>query len=302
MAIALGEQVIGFTKALQQIKPDLILLLGDRGEMLAGAIAALYLNIPIVHIHGGELSGTVDEPVRHSISKLAHYHFTATKKSRDRLIHMGEKAEHIFVTGAPGLDAIYQLELLDAEQLFAKYGLCHQQPLLLILFHPVVQQASEAGKQITALLDAAIDSGMQNLVVMPNADAGGCDIESVIKSYNSRQQIKTAMHVPRREFLSLMAHAEVMAGNSSSGIIEAASLDTPVVNIGDRQRCRERSLNVLDVVPVREKILVALRRARQMKGQHWCNVYGDGGASNRIVHRLETISLSHGVLEKVNAY
>lgn len=302
MAIALGEQVVGFTQALQQVKPDMVLLLGDRGEMLAGAIAALHLNIPIVHIHGGELSGTVDESIRHAISKLAHYHFTATEKSRERLIRMGEKPEHIFVTGAPGLDAIYQIELLERAPLFADYGLNQEQPLLLILFHPVVQQAKEAAEQTRALLEAALESGMQSLVIMPNADAGGSVIAQVIRDYHSQKQINTAVHVPRREFLSLMAHAVVMAGNSSSGIIEAASLGTPVVNIGDRQRCRERNSNVIDVAPVKNEIVTALVKARQMEGQCWRNVYGESGASERIVECLKTLSLNPGVLEKVNAY
>lgn len=302
MGIALGEQVIGFTQALQQIKPELILLLGDRGEMLAGAIAALHLNIPIVHIHGGELSGTIDESVRHAISKMAHYHFTATQKSRERLIRMGEKAEHIFVTGAPGLDAIYQIELLEKEPLFAEYGLNHEQPLLLILFHPVVQQANKAAEQMRTLLDAVLEGGTQSLVIMPNADSGGFGIAEVIREYGSQQQINTVVHVPRREFLSLMAHAEVMVGNSSSGIIEATSLNTPVVNIGDRQRCRERNPNVIDVAPVKSEIVAAIIRAQQMKGQHWRNVYGEGGASVRIAEYLATISLSPEVLEKANVY
>jgi GDP/UDP-N,N'-diacetylbacillosamine 2-epimerase (hydrolysing) len=302
MAIALGEQVIGFTKALQKIKPDLVLLLGDRGEMLAGAIVALHLNIPIVHIHGGELSGTVDEPIRHAISKLAHYHFTATKKSRERLIRMGEKSEHIFVTGAPGLDAVYQIKLLERAPLFANYGLNQGKPLLLILFHPVVQQADELAEQTSALLEAALESDMQCLLIMPNADAGGSVIAEVIREYDSRKQINTAVHVPRREFLSLVAHAEVMAGNSSSGIIEAASLGTPVVNIGDRQRSRERNSNVIDVEPIKSEIGEAINKASQMKGQRWNNVYGEGKASERIVDCLNSLSLSSNVLEKVNAY
>ena len=302
MAIALGEQVIGFTEALQKIKPDLMLLLGDRGEMLAGAIAALFLNIPIGHLHGGELSGTVDESIRHAISKLAHFHFTATEKSRERLIRMGEKAEHIFVVGAPGLDAIEQLDFLDKKLLFAEFGLDPRQPLLLVLFHPVVQQACDAEKQTIELLDATLECGMQNLIIMPNADAGGFGIAEVIRSYGSNTSITTAIHVPRREFISLIVHAEVMVGNSSSGIIEAASLGTPVVNIGDRQRCRERNRNVLDVMPVKEEIVEALKRARQMKGEHWCNVYGEGGAAERIVNRLVDIPLSHDILEKVNDY
>lgn len=302
MAIALGEQVIGVTQALQQMKPDLILLLGDRGEMMAGAIAALHLNIPIVHVHGGELSGTVDESIRHGISKLAHYHFTATKQSRERLIRMGEKAEHVFVTGAPGLDSIYQIEPLEREPLFAEYGLIIEQPFLLVVFHPVVQQANEAAEQMRVLLEAVLESGIQSLVVMPNADSGGLDIAQVVSEYSSNQQINTAVHVPRRGFLSLVAHAEVMVGNSSSGIIEAASLNTPVVNIGDRQRCRERNPNVIDVAPDKNEIVAAITKARSMKNQRWENVYGEAGASERIVEYLTTLSLSPEVLEKINAY
>lgn len=302
MAVALGEQVIGFTQALEQMKPDLILLLGDRGEMMAGAIAALHLNIPIVHIHGGELSGTVDESIRHAISKLAHYHLTATQKSRDRLIRMGEKPENIFVTGAPGLDDIYRINLLDRKTLFADYGLNQEAPLMLVLFHPVVQQAHEAAEQTQTLLEAVSECGIQSLVIMPNADAGASAIAQVIREYCSQNKIITAVHLPRREFLSFMAHADVLAGNSSSGIIESASVNTPVVNIGNRQRCRERNSNVIDVAPVKSEIVAALIRAQKMKGQLWENVYGDGGSSRRIVECLTSLSISPEVLEKVNAY
>jgi GDP/UDP-N,N'-diacetylbacillosamine 2-epimerase (hydrolysing) len=302
MAVALGEQVIGFTQALQQMKPDLILLLGDRGEMLAGAIAALHLNIPIVHIHGGELSGTIDESIRHAISKLAHYHLTSTENSRVRLIRMGENPKHIVVTGAPGLDDIYHTELLERAPLFARHGLDREEPLLLVLFHPVVQQASEAAEQMQNLLEAVCDSGMQGLVIMPNADAGSSAISEVIRKYSLHDRIATAVHLPRREYLSFMAHADALVGNSSSGIIEAASLNTPVVNIGARQCLRERNSNVIDVAAIRSDIGVALIGARQMKGQRWDNVYGDGEASRRIVEFLASFSICPEVLEKVNAY
>lgn len=302
MAIALGEQVIGFTNALKQVQPDLVLLLGDRGEMLAGAISALHLNIPIVHIHGGELSGTVDESIRHAISKLAHYHFTSTEKSRERLIRMGEKSEHIFVTGAPGLDAIYKTKLLDRDSLLTEYGLDNALPFLLVLFHSVVQQADEAANQTLLLLEAVVESEIQSLVIMPNADAGGTAIVEVINDFASVQKLHTAVHVPRNQFLSLMAYAEVLVGNSSSGIIEAASLGTPVVNIGNRQQCRERNVNVIDVEPKKNDILAALEKAKQYKGQSWDNVYGDGKATERIVNQLTELSLSSEILEKVNAY
>ena len=302
MAIALGTQVSGITRALQQEQPDILILLGDRGEMLAGAIAAMHLNIPIVHIHGGELSGTVDESIRHAISKLSHFHFTSTEKSCERLIRMGERPEHVFVTGAPGLDAIFEHALIEKELLFTRYDLDQDQPLLLILFHPVVQQAAEAAEQTRALLEAAIESDMQILTITPNADAGGSFITEVIRDYVSQQQITSAVHVPRVEFLSLIAHAEVMAGNSSSGIIESASLGTPVVNIGDRQCSRERNLNVVDVAPFKKEILIGLAKAREMKGQTWSNVYGDGNASERIVDHLLSISISPKILEKINTY
>ncbi len=302
MACAVGEQVVSFTQVLDQNRPDLLLLLGDRGEMLAGAIAALYLNIPLVHIHGGELSGTVDESIRHAVSKLSHYHFTATEKSRERLIRMGERPEHIMVTGAPGLDGIYQAELLAREPLFGRYGLDKTRPLLLVLFHPVVQQAGDASAQMQALLEVAIESDMQTLVVMPNADAGGAEIVRVIRDYAHKGEIKTVIHLPRNDFLSLVAEAEVMVGNSSSGIIETASLGTPVVNIGDRQQCRERNANVIDVAPIKGDIARGLTAAKEMKGQCWSNAYGEGKASERIVECLATLSLDPKILEKVNAY
>lgn len=302
MANALGNQVIAFTRALQSDRPDLLLLLGDRGEMLAGAIAALHLNIPIVHIHGGELSGTVDESIRHAISKLAHYHFTATEKSRERLIRMGEKSEHIVVTGAPGLDEIYTIKMLEKAPLYAAYDLSSNKHLLLVLFHPVVQQVNEAAKQARELLEAAVESAMQVLVIMPNADAGGNSISQVIDEFQHRQQIKVAVHVPRQEFLSLVSYAEVLAGNSSSGIIEAASLGTPVVNVGGRQNCRERNANVIDVGFEKTELLSAIIRAESMKGGQWENVYGKGDAFKRIVDALLNLDLSPRVLEKVNAY
>ena len=302
MAIALGEQVIGFTKALEQIEPDIVLLLGDRGEMLAGAIAALHLNIPIVHIHGGELSGTVDESIRHAISKLSHYHFTSTNKSRERLVRMGEKPEHIFVTGAPGLDAIYKAEFLDRESLLMEYGLDGDAPFLLVLFHPVVQQVDEAENQTVLLLDAVVESEMQSLIIMPNADAGSKVIEKVISNYSKHKKIFTALHVPREKFLSLMKFSEVLIGNSSSGIIEAASLGTPVVNVGDRQQCRERNMNVIDVDFKKANICSAIQKAKKLKGEDWVNVYGDGKTTGLIVNKLLEISLSSTVLEKVNAY
>lgn len=302
MALALGAQITGFTEALTVDRPDILLLLGDRGEMLAGAIAALHLNIHIVHIHGGELSGTVDESIRHAISKLAHYHFTATEKSKERLIRMGEKPEHIFVTGAPGLDEIHKMTLLSRSEVMKKFGMDSTRSFILVLFHPVVQQAKMAADQVRAVLNAVIDSQKQGLVIMPNADAGGSEIEEVITMLSKSNDLVTAVHVEREAFLTLVSYADVMVGNSSSGIIEAASLGTSVVNIGDRQQCRERNSNVIDVPPDETEVSRAIQEAQAMDVPQGQNVYGDGSASERITNLLLRLSLNRDVLEKVNAY
>jgi GDP/UDP-N,N'-diacetylbacillosamine 2-epimerase (hydrolysing) len=301
MARAIGLELLGAVDALASFRPDLLLLLGDRGEMLAGAIAALHLNIPIVHLHGGELSGTVDEPVRHAISKLAHYHFTATEGARERLIRMGEWPEHIHVTGAPGIDGLAASVSRHREELAAWAGFAPDRPIALVVFHPVVQQADEAAAQASLLLDAllAVD-GLQALLLLPNADAGGEAIRRVFQ--RGRERCRTVLHLPRAEFIDWMAAVDVMVGNSSSGIIEAASFGTPVVNVGDRQRGRERGANVRDVPLEHGAIVATLRECLSSGRQPVRNVYGDGHAGARIVELLATLPLDRELLMKCNAY
>ena len=238
MALAMAEQLRAFTVALSHSRPDAVLVLGDRGEMLAGALAAIHLNIPVVHIHGGELSGTVDEPVRHAISKLSHVHLVASDRSRERLVRMGEKPEQVFVTGAPGLDEILDLTLIDKTELWSRYELDSNKPLLMMVYHPVVQQIDDLSRQANAIMDALACCEMQVVILLPNADAGGAILRDVFTARADQLGLVCLPHLPRTEYLSMIAHADVLVGNSSSGIIEAASLGTPVVNIGDRQRCR----------------------------------------------------------------
>lgn len=303
MAIALGEQVIEFTKILQANKPDILLLLGDRGEMLAGAIAAVHLNIPIVHIHGGELSGTIDESIRHSITKLAHFHFTSSKNSRNRLIKMGENPNNIFVTGAPGLDEIRNITLVDQQLLFNKYQLNQKKSYFLFLFHPVVQQIASIKKQIEIIMKVLIKNDQQILILLPNSDSGSSIIENIVKKYAEREKkIQIVVHAPRIDFLSLIAYAEVFVGNSSSGIIEATSLGTPVLNLGDRQKFRERNLNTIDSEISSEAIENGLIECLKMHNKSWNNCYGNGKSSSKIVRILKNLSLDSDILEKVNAY
>jgi GDP/UDP-N,N'-diacetylbacillosamine 2-epimerase (hydrolysing) len=303
MGRAIGQALIGIVDALCEERPEVVMVLGDRGEMLAGALAALHLNIPVVHVHGGERSGTVDEPVRHAISKLAHLHCTATAAARERLVRMGERPEHVFVTGAPGLDGIEAMAGLPRQALCVQRSLDAGRPIALVVFHPVVQEADAAGGQMAEVLSALLGNGLQGICFMPNSDAGAAKIRQVLAGHASNPALRVVEHMPRGEFVSWMAAADVMLGNSSAGIIEAASLGLRAVNVGSRQDSRERSGNVLDVPAVRAAdIGAALKRALAAGRGHFQNVYGDGRAAERIVELLASFAFGPSLLQKTNAY
>jgi GDP/UDP-N,N'-diacetylbacillosamine 2-epimerase (hydrolysing) len=302
MARAIGHEILGLTDALAAEKPDAVLVLGDRGEMLAAAIAAIHLNIPVVHLHGGERSGTVDEPVRHAISKLAHYHFVSTAGARERLVRMGERAEAIFVTGAPGLDGIAGAATATREELCARTGFDSGKPVALVVFHPVVQEAHEAGEQARAVVDAVLDHGLQCLALEPNSDAGSPAVREALARYAATAGVRVETHLGRTRFVSWLASADVMVGNSSAGIIEAASFGLPVVNVGSRQAGRERSANTIDAGVDRAAISAAIHEALRRGRTACANVYGDGRAAERIVKLLATLPLDASLLAKTNAY
>lgn len=300
MALAIADVVRGLTPFLERERPDALLLLGDRGEMLAGAIAALHVGVPIVHIHGGERSGTVDEPVRHAISKLAHHHLAATAAARERLLRMGEADDRIHVTGAPGLDGLQELASLPREECLTQLGF--RGDFVLALFHPVVQQAGDAAAQTRALVQALRTLALPVLWLDPNADAGSRGILDALAGEELPPGSRRAQHLPRPLFCAAMRHCAVMAGNSSSGIIEAASFGTPVVNVGSRQHMREHGPNVVDVGTDTDAIAAALR-AQRGHGRWPCeNPWGDGQAGERIARLLATLPLDGALLEKTNSY
>ncbi|MDQ7057299.1 MAG: UDP-N-acetylglucosamine 2-epimerase [Ghiorsea sp.] len=304
MAKAIATELTGMVDVFARESPDLVVLLGDRGEMVAGALAAIHLNIPIVHIHGGERSGTVDEPVRHAISKLSHYHFTATDGARERLIRMGEEQAHIFTVGAPGLDGLTDDAVCSKKELYHEFGFSEGIATGLMVFHPVVQDASAAGEQMDTVLAAVTKCKMQVVCLLPNADAGSnfirCSIERFQRENDATFQVLT--HLPRKKFISWMKCVDVMIGNSSSGIIEAATFGTPVVNIGCRQQGRERSCNVLDVDVEEQSISEAIKVALQHGEKDVRNVYGDGESGSRMLKLLETLPLDKALMNKLNAY
>jgi GDP/UDP-N,N'-diacetylbacillosamine 2-epimerase (hydrolysing) len=302
MALAIADVLRGVTTLLERARPDLLLLLGDRGEMLAGAIAALHVGVPVVHVHGGERSGTVDEPVRHAISKLATWHCVATPAARERLLRMGEADERIFLTGAPGLDGLQALAAGTRAQALADLGLAAGAEFVLALFHPVVQQAGEAAQQAGALAQALGTLGLPVLWLDPNADAGARGILEALDAQALPPGSRRVAHLPRPLFCAAMRHCAVMAGNSSSGIIEAASFGTPVVNVGSRQHLREHGPNVVDV-PAEAAAIARALRAQREHGRWPCdNPWGDGEAGARIAQLLARLPLDRGVLEKTNSY
>jgi GDP/UDP-N,N'-diacetylbacillosamine 2-epimerase (hydrolysing) len=304
MTRAIGELIIQLIPTLQQIAPDCLLVLGDRGEMLAGAICAGHLGIPVVHIHGGERSGTIDEPVRHAISKLSHLHLVATDESRMRLIRMGESPDTVFVTGAPGLDGLKAMACVSRLSLTEDEGLNDSAPIALFQFHPVHGEERDAYRHTSAALDGLVAAGCSQIVALqPNADSGNSDVRTALADALDRYPgLRLHAHLPRPRFVSWLAHCDVFAGNSSSGIIEAATFGTPVVNIGTRQHLRERNQNVIDCGYGSDDIARATLQALQRGRTQMINLFGDGNAGTRILDRLLQAELTSPPPPKLNTY
>lgn len=302
MALALAEELAGLTEFWQADRPDFVLLLGDRGEMLAGALAAVHLGIHTGHIHGGERSGTLDESFRHAISKLSHLHFPATEEARQRLISMGEQPERITVIGAPGLVGVPGQTRADAGALRARFDLPPTGRLAVCIFHPVVQEAAQAAEQVAIVIAAARAEGYALLVVRPNSDAGGQAIEAYLNTLAGAPDLRVVTHLERNDYLGTMASCDLVIGNSSSGIIESASFGVPCVNIGSRQNDRQRNDNTFDCPEVSDAPIRAAIRKAQCWPRSRENVYGDGRADEYLVTALSNLHLSPDLLVKRNGY
>lgn len=307
MSRFIGEFIATLTDRIKKIKPNMLLLQGDRVEMLGGAIVGAYLGIPVAHSHGGDVSSTVDETVRHAITKLSHIHFAATKNSAKRIIKMGEDPWRVFVIGAPGLDSILQEPLIPQKEMAARYSLDISKPILLVIQHPVSEETKEAPEQMRKTMEAIQELGYQSIVVYPNADAGGRGMIEVIETYRNYPFIKMYKNIPHKEYVSLMRIASVMIGNSSSGIIEAPSFHLPVVNIGTRQERRERAGNTIEVGYDKKEIKRAVQKALLdrsfiQKVKKSKSPYGDGTAAKKIADVLSKIPLDAQLLKKQITY
>ncbi|MGV1099875.1 UDP-N-acetylglucosamine 2-epimerase [Thiovibrio sp. JS02] len=261
IAKSTGLGLINYSETITRLQPDLVVILGDRFEAFAMAASAVICKIPVAHLHGGELSfGVMDEAFRHAISKMSHLHFTSTEEYRQRVIQLGEDPARVFQVGAPGIENIRKLRLLDKEALARAIDFPLNTDYALVTFHPVTLAAQGCEEQFRALL-AALDSlpGLALIFTKANADTDGRIINKLIDRYtqdNARAIAFTSMGQLR--YLSAMRHAALVIGNSSSGIIEAPSFGVPTVNIGDRQKGRIRAKSVIDCAPTRDAIAGAL--------------------------------------------
>lgn len=304
VAKSVGIGVIGFAQAYSQLKPDLLLLLGDRFEMLAAAVAAVPFKMPMAHIHGGESTeGLIDEAIRHSITKMSHIHFASTESHAARICQLGEEPWRVTVSGAPSLDNLKNMKLLSAQELERQHGLDLSKPPLLVTYHPVTLDYENTENQIAELVAALKASGLPLIFTFPNADASGRKIIEMIQAFvKEMPQARITVNLGTQGYFSLMSHAEAMVGNSSSGIVEAASFKLPVVNIGDRQRGRFHAENVIDCGYSRDQILSAIKKATSAEFrktlEKLVNPYGDGQAADRIVAGLKDVSLDSNLLLK----
>lgn len=290
-------------KVLCQSKPDLVLILGDRPEMLCVAVTCLYLGIPSGHIHGGERTGTVDEVARHAITKLSHVHFAATDESAERLRKMGEDNWRIHTVGAPTLDTILNEKLPTRAELLLNLGMNPKEKFILVLQHPVSENMTNAGRQMKETIEAVKKFNMPVVFIYPHADVGGKKIIEEIQKEKNNLLFRIFPSLGHKTFLALEREASVWVGNSSAAMIESSSFKTPVVNIGNRQTGRQRGNNVLDVSYDRDEIYKAINKSLNDKKylsklKKIKNPWGDGRASSRIIKILEKLEITPKLLNK----
>jgi len=305
VAAATGRGVAGFGEAFARLRPDVVVVLGDRFEMLAAAVAALPFALPVAHIHGGEVSeGAMDNQIRHAITKLAHLHFASAEPHARRIAAMGEEPWRIHTVGAPGLDRLATTEPLPRAALARELGLPEAGPWLLVTFHPVTLEYRDTAAHIAELLAALEKTDGFIVITYPNADTAGRLIIERIEEFAGRhpRRCRLAKSLGERLYLSLLRHADLMIGNSSSGLIEAPSFGLPVVNVGSRQRGRLRGANVIDVEPSREDILRGIEAAQalpfRVRARAAANPYGDGHAAPRVVDVLRSVPVDAQLVQK----
>lgn len=307
--IAMSRAIVGFSEYFGKVKPDIIILLGDRYELLSVAIAAMNYKIPIAHLHGGETTeGAIDECIRHAISKMSYLHFTSCEVYRRRVIQLGESPERVFNVGAIGLENIKQQRLLSLEELSDSLNISLDTPFAVVTFHPVTLEEGTVEEEFTQLLKA-LDCFPELKIIFTkaNADSGGLLINQMIDRYvkKNTNRCVAVFSLGMVRYLTALRYTSVVIGNSSSGIIETPSFKVPTVNIGDRQKGRIQAKNILNCKPEKEEICFVIKKALSYEFKQYVkdteNPYGDGIVSDKVLLHIKE-SLEQGIELKKSFY
>jgi UDP-hydrolysing UDP-N-acetyl-D-glucosamine 2-epimerase len=301
---SMGLGVISFAQVFSRWRPDILIVLGDRFEMHAIALAALPFKIPIAHLSGGELTeGAIDDVLRHSLTKLSHLHFVSTQEYAHRVIQLGEEPWRVVVSGEPGLDNVRTLKLLSRSEIEARFEVQIDRPFLLVTYHPVTLEYEQTEWQIDELLAALLKTRLPVIFTWPNADMGNQIIRAKLEQFvaaNSSSRLVANFGI--QAYFSVMNLAAAMVGNSSSGIVEASSFQLPVVNVGTRQHGRVRPRNVIDVGYGRDQIAAGIQQALESQFraslEGLVNPYGNGNATSSIVGHLKSTPLGDTLIRK----
>lgn len=302
MTKSMGSIIQSLVDILDISKPDWIILAGDRYETVAAALAGSYTYTPTAHIQAGELSGNIDGIGRHVIGKLAHIHFASNKDASNRLKRLGEEEFRIHNVGAPQLDEIHSGKISDKDLILNKYNIDYSEKYFLVVFHPVTEEYEQIYEQIDVLYNSLNSFDANKVCILPNNDAGGDQISSYLKD-NRNDQFKLYKNIPRQDYLSLLQNCICLIGNSSSGILEAPSFPTPVINIGTRQKGRIRSKNIIDVETFDKKLIInAIKKTQSKEFQNSFkgikNPYGSGNSSKKILNVLSDMIGKSDLLTK----
>lgn len=302
----LAIQLQGMIQTVTRVKPDILLVLGDREESMTTALVGAYMNIPVAHVAGGDrVIGNVDDQVRHAVTKLAHIHFATNEESANRIIKLGEEPFRVFNVGNPGLDRIKTIPVLNRKELSKRlnFRIEENEPILLVIQHVISTEIEQAYEQMKITMDTIKHLGYKTIISYPNTDAGGQQMIKAIDEYSHLPFVHVQKNIPRLEFINIMREASCLVGNSSAGILEAPFLKLPVVNIGNRQKGRLHAENVQFVGHDLKKIEDAINRAvfneeYRQQVEKCVNPYGDGNTASEIAEKLSTICIDESLLIK----
>jgi GDP/UDP-N,N'-diacetylbacillosamine 2-epimerase (hydrolysing) len=304
MAQSIGSAVLSMSEAFEKIRPNFVILEGDRGEFLAAAIAAAHMGIAVVHVSGGDVTGTmVDESIRHAITKLSHIHFPGTDLSARRILNMGEDPWRIHMVGTPGSNVKAELRM-EADELERLLQINLSQRIFLVIQHPVTSEVEEAPRQMRETMEAVAGFQEEMVIILPNSDAGGREMTRIINEYEHLSYVHTFSNLPRPAYVSLMSVASLMVGNSSSALTEAPGFGLPAVNVGTRQLGRERGGNVVDVANTKEEIRRSVKQILVSLDNPDCRAkwnqtpYQDINVAEQISQVLSEIEMGPRLIQK----